>query len=92
MGESTSNAGVRNVGGIIHFKGAIATGSTNPVAFTLPPAFRPSKVVYVKVDLCDATNGRLFIQHNGTVSVQEEGNVFGNAKCFTSLDGVSFMP
>ena len=77
--------------GVVSFKGAIASGS-NPTVFTLPAAFRPAKNVYVPVDLCGATNGRLFIQHNGTVRVQEEGNVFGNAQCFTSLDGVSFMP
>jgi hypothetical protein len=40
--------------------------------------------------LCNATNGRLFIQPNGKVSVQAEGNVLINATCFTSLDGASY--
>jgi hypothetical protein len=47
----------------------------------------------VKVDLCGATNGRLFIQADGTVSVQQQnGDPFSNAQCFTSLDGVSVAP
>ena len=45
---------------------------TNPVPFTLPAAFRPMTNVYVPVDLCNATNGRLFIQPTGTVTVQAE--------------------
>src|SRR5262249_52414747 len=85
----TSNAAVQTVSGIVHFKGAIATGRTNPVPFTLPLAFRPAAAnVYVPVDLCNATNGRLHIQHNGTVTV--EASNFSNAQCFTSLDGASF--
>jgi len=42
------------------------------------------------VDLCDATNGRLQIEPSGVVTVEAEGAAFGNAACFTSLDGVSF--
>jgi hypothetical protein len=85
----TSNAAVSNVSGIVHFKGAIATTGSNSVPFTLPKAFRPATAVYVKVDLCDATNGRLFIRPNGVVTVQAETG-FSNAQCFTSLDGASF--
>src|SRR6516165_2614096 len=59
----TSNPAVSNISGIVHFKGAIATSGTNPVPFTLPTADRPATNVYVPVDLCGATNGRLFIQH-----------------------------
>ena len=58
--------------------------------FTLPSTFRPLKEVFVPVDLCNATNGRLQIAPNGTVTVQAEGGAFSNAACFTSLDGVSF--
>jgi hypothetical protein len=74
----------------VHFKGAIASG-TSPVAFTLPAAFRPVTDVYIPVDLCNATKGRLFIQTSGAVTVQAEGGVFSNAQCFTSLDGASFV-
>jgi hypothetical protein len=56
----------------------------------LAPAQRPGSNVYVPVDLCDATNGRLLIETNGTVIVQAD-TVFSNAQCFTSLDGVSFV-
>src|SRR5436189_6242731 len=65
----TSNAAVRNINGVIHFKGAIATGGTNAVPFTLPLAFRPVAAnVYVPVDLCTATNGRHNTQRSGTVT------------------------
>ena len=86
---STSSAAVRAIDGVVYFKGAIATSGTNAVPFTLPKAFRPATAVYVKVDLCDATNGRLFIRPNGVVTVQAETG-FSNAQCFTSLDGASF--
>ena len=88
----TSKAAVRGISGIVYLKGAIATSGTNSVPFTLPANFHPGTNVYVPVDLCNATNGRLFIQHNGVVSVEAEGGTFSNAQCFTSLDGVSFVP
>jgi len=87
----SSNAAVTNVYGIVHFKGAIATSGTNNVPFTLPKAFRPATNVWVPVDLCNATNGRLVIQPSGVVSVEAGGGDFTNAQCFTSLDGVSFI-
>ena len=88
----TSAAAVRTISGIVHFKGAIATTGSNPVPFTLPAAFRPTRTVFVPADLCNATNGRLQIEPSGVVTVQAEGGAFSNAACFTSLDGVSFAP
>jgi hypothetical protein len=88
----TSAPAVHTISGIIHLKGAIATSGTNPVPFTLPAAFRPASVVFVPVDLCTATNGRLQIEPTGVVTVEAEGGTFSNAACFTSLDGVSFAP
>jgi hypothetical protein len=83
-----TTAGVEEQSGVIHFKGAIATGTTGQ-AFTLPAGFRPSTNVYIPVDLCGATKGRLFIQPSGAVTVFAE-NSFSSAQCFTSLDGASF--
>ena len=88
----TSAPAVRTISGIVHLKGAIATSGTNPVPFTLPAGFRPVSVVFVQVDLCTATNGRLQIEPTGVITVEAEGGAFGNAACFTSLDGVSFAP
>ena len=88
----TSAPAVRAISGIVHLKGAIATSGTNPVPFTLPAGFRPVSVVFVQVDLCTATNGRLQIEPTGVITVEAEGGAFGNAACFTSLDGVSFAP
>jgi hypothetical protein len=87
-----TSAGVHLIDGIVYFKGAIATSGTNPMPFVLPEAFRPSTDVFVPVDLCNATNGRLQIEPNGTVIVEAEGGAFSNAACFTSLDGASFVP
>ena len=83
---------MRTISGIVHLKGAIATSGTNPVPFTLPAGFRPVSVVFAQVDLCTATNGRLQIEPTGVITVEAEGGAFGNAACFTSLDGVSFAP
>jgi len=90
-GFGTAGPAVKNISGIVHFKGAIATSGTNNVPFTLPKAFRPATNVWVPVDLCNATNGRLVIQPSGVVSVEAGGGDFSNAQCFTSLDGVSFI-
>jgi hypothetical protein len=43
----------------------------------------------VKVDLCNAHNGRLYIHTDGVVTVQAE-TAFSDAQCFTSLEGVFF--
>ena len=88
---ATSNAAVKKINGIVHFKGAIATTGTNPSPFVLPAAFRPLTDVYVPVDLCDANNGRLHITPTGAVDVEVE-TTFANAQCFTSLDGAWFAP
>ena len=87
---STSTATVEELAGIVHFRGAIASGS-NAQPFVLPVGFRPATDVYVPVDLCSATNGRLHITQSGTVDIQAEGGTVTNAQCFTSLDGVSFV-
>jgi hypothetical protein len=86
----TSAPAVHTISGIVHFKGAMATSGTNPVAFTLSTGFRPAHVVFVPVGLCNATMGRLQIEPSGVVTVQAEGGAFSNAACFTSLDGASF--
>lgn len=81
---------VRRQGKLVQFLGAI-TGGTSAAAFVLPSDMRPSNTVYVPVDLCDAANGRLKIGTDGTVSVEAEED-FSAAQCFTSLEGVSFLP
>jgi hypothetical protein len=87
----TNTASIEKINGIVQFRGAIATSGTNPVAFVLPDAFRPTTTVYAKVALCKGANGRLMIQPDGTTMVQVETD-FAFAQCFTSLDGASFAP
>ncbi len=87
---SAAPAGVRLDHGVVEFQGAITAPTGSSVhPFQLPVGFRPSKGVYVAVDMCDATNGRLFVDPSGDVSVQAESDI-DNATCFTSLEGVSF--
>ncbi len=85
----TSHAAAVLIGGVVHLKGAIATTGTNPEPFVLPVAMRPAHDTYVRVDLCNANTGRLFIEGGtGVVAVQTPS--FANAACFTSLDGASY--
>ncbi|MCU1453590.1 MAG: hypothetical protein JWN46_1736 [Acidimicrobiales bacterium] len=87
---STAKPATLSAWGVVQLTGAIASG-TSPLAFTLPTNLRPKVVIYVHVDMCNATNGRLIIQPNGQVAVQADGGTFSNAQCFTSLDGASFL-
>jgi hypothetical protein len=87
----TSPAAIGRISGVVYFRGAMATSGSNAQPFTLPSGFRPKTNVYVPIDLCNATKGRLFIQPSGSVTVQAENGTFSNAQCFTSLDGASFV-
>jgi hypothetical protein len=86
---ATSLPSVEEVDGIVQFRGAVA-GGVSPTVFQLPPSLTPSTTVFIPVDLCNSTNGRLQIEINGTVIVQAENSNFSNAQCLTSLDGASF--
>jgi len=83
-------AAVNLVNGVVHLQGALETSGSNPNAFVLPSTYRPSKTVYLPVDLCDANNGRIVITTDGNVAVQAEKD-FSFSQCFTSLEGVSFV-
>lgn len=87
---ATSPAAAAKINGIVHLKGAVASGA-NGLLFTLPPEMRPATDVYLPVGLCNALKGRLYVQPNGNVFVIGLG-AFGDAQCFTSLDGLSFAP
>jgi hypothetical protein len=86
----TSGAAARKIAGIVHLKGGIDTNGTNPDPFVLPAAFAPAHEIWVPADLCGGNKGRLDIRPDGVVEVQTQSGNFGQAACFTSLDGVSF--
>ncbi|HEY8031204.1 MAG TPA: hypothetical protein VIF02_02195 [Methylocella sp.] len=86
----TATPAVTKIAGVVYFKGAMCSGTVG-TAFTLLPKFRPKHSVYVTVDMCNATKGRLVIGTNGSVFVQAE-TLFSNAQCFTSLEGALFIP
>ncbi|MFO0687901.1 MAG: hypothetical protein U0900_04295 [Myxococcota bacterium] len=87
---STSPPAAALIDGTVHLKGAMGSGTTN-LAFTLPPAMRPATDVYLPIGLCNAQKGRLWILASGEVSVFARDS-FADAQCFTSLDGISFVP
>ena len=86
---STRAAQVKTIGNVVQFSGAIAGGS-NAVAFTLPSGYWPVTDVYVHIDLCSTTNGRLHITPTGLTDIEEQDGTLVQAQCFTSLDGASF--
>ncbi|MBL8778951.1 MAG: hypothetical protein JNK12_23695 [Acidimicrobiales bacterium] len=88
--SSTRPARVANIGGVIHFSGAISTAGASNRPFVLPAGMRPAATVFVPVDLCGASDGRLRITPSGTVTVQTDDG-FADAQCFTSLDGAHFV-
>lgn len=77
--------------GVAHFRGAVSNGATDHL-FTLPVTLRPETITYVSTDLCSGKPGRLLLQPSGHVFVQTESGVFGDAQCFTSLEGVMYAP
>jgi len=89
-GFGTAGPAVKNISGIVHFKGAIATQGTNQVPFTLPVGDRPGTEVAVPVDQSGATVGTLDLQPSGVVTVEAEDSNWSNAQLLTSLDGASF--
>lgn len=88
-GAGTYPPGAKLVGGAVHLEGAIS-GGTGLQAFVLPKALRPKSAKDIKVDMCNATNGRLLIEPSGAVIVEAE-TTFSYSQCFTSLDGASFV-
>ena len=80
---------MRTISGIVHFKGGMLTNGTNADPFVLPASDRPANEVFISVDMCGGNNGRLNILPNGVVTVEAQDD-FGEAQCFTSLDGASF--
>lgn len=89
--NSGRSAAASVTGGIVRLAGEIMTAGTNPAAFTLPAQFRPVRTVYVPVNLCTGSIGRLTIKPTGVVTVQGPGpGQFWAVQCGTSLEGASY--
>jgi hypothetical protein len=89
FGRLFRKAAGRLIGGVVHLEGEIRPTSNKAIAFTLPPALRPSKDVNVLINVCTGSIGRLHITPKGIVSVRSEEG-FWAVKCGTSLDGATF--
>ena len=84
---------VKMANGFVHLMGGLVGSNNASIAspFTLAVGLRPPSTTYVNITLCNATKGRLWIRPDGAVNIQAEGNNdAADARCFTSLDGVSF--
>jgi hypothetical protein len=91
---STRNAAIKDFGGngrVVRFAGAIKTTGTNASPFVVPLSMRPSTDVYLPIDLCGGTKGRLRITPAGAVTVVAQGGAWANAQCFTSLEGAWYV-
>jgi hypothetical protein len=86
-GFNTGFVRFRNDNGVIRFQGAAAGGTATRI-LTLPPAFRPATNVWIPVDLYGGKRGRILVQPNGRVDV-EQSQLF-DAQGFISLEGASF--
>jgi len=91
FGSLFRTAAVRVVNGIVHFEGEIRTAGKNLIAFTLPAKYRPSRSVYLQINVCTGSIGWLNITPKGVVRVQAENNELWAVQCGTSLDGASFV-
>jgi hypothetical protein len=89
MPFSTRNVAYRNDDGTIRFQGAVQSG-TSDVLFNLPNNLLPTHSVWINVDLCGAQQGHIFMQAGDPGVHVEAFSSFGDAQCFTSLEGVSF--
>jgi hypothetical protein len=86
---STRAPAARVLNGVVRLEGAMS-GGNGSFAFNLPAQFRPAQNVYLPIDICGGKKGRLLIQPTGDAFVSSEVN-FADAKCFTSLEGASYV-
>lgn len=81
-----------SVDGVVHLHGSLCAtpAPSSPQASTLPARFRPSKSVYLTVDECNGTTGRIVIDSNGHLTVVADPADTTADQCFTSLAGVTY--
>lgn len=88
---NTGTAGAAlSVEGVVHLHGSLCGSPTAPVASTLPAKYRPTQDLYLTVDECNSTTGRIHIQTNGTMTVVDDPQSVNSSHCFTSLAGVTY--
>jgi hypothetical protein len=83
---STGAVAFRNDHGIVRFQGGTSGGTAQRV-FTLPAAYRPATNVYLYVDTFGGARGRLLVQPDGQVIVDQG---YSSAQSFLSFEGASF--
>jgi hypothetical protein len=79
--------------GVVHMRGGMCTTGTSARPFILALRFRPTKDLFIAVDECNITTGRIHIEPTGDVIVTSDPTRTvdsSDAQCFTSLGGVSY--
>lgn len=79
--------------GVVRLRGDMcATAGASTLMTTLPTAYRPSEVLYIVVDQCDATTGRVVIFPSGEMYAEGDPDSTPalSYECFVSLAGVSY--
>lgn len=84
----TSPPAAAQVDGLVHMKGAVASGTSGAIT-RLPRGMRPAANVDLPTTLCNSRKGRIRVSKTGRVFVTAE-SAFSDAQCFTSLDGLKF--
>ncbi|MGC4092687.1 MAG: trypsin-like serine protease [Polyangiaceae bacterium] len=88
--ENTNPPGFNIQSGIVTLRGAIKTTTTNPFPFTIPSNATPTATITLPINLCQGRKGRLTIETGGLSYIKAEGDVWVNAQCLSSLEGVSY--
>jgi hypothetical protein len=80
-----------DIGGVLHFKGAMRTTGTNMRFTFIPLGMHPATDVYIPLDLLNSRKGTLKIEPDGDAFIQFPSGSMSDAQQFTSLDGASFV-
>jgi hypothetical protein len=86
-GDGVPAWAVRN--GVVYLSGSVAqTSGTNNEFAVLPPAARPSRVLYMTVFTWAGTQGFVIVHPDG--AIQAWADPYSNAQTLTSLAGISY--
>lgn len=75
----------RSAAGVVYLDGSLEDGTPNQLAFVLPPADRPGRVLAISIYTYGFHTGAIYIDPNGNAFVGGD-----DASLFSSLAGISF--
>jgi hypothetical protein len=93
VGSTTDPPEVAYSNGVVYLRGAVSSPFTTFFhdAFVLPPDLAPPTTVQVLAHFCHGSTGAVVIDQTGVANVDPNSpTAVSDAKCLTSLDGISF--